>query len=320
MVMMKFMPCCAPKRLYMYFRAESMLHFLENHSLKMSDPTTFNDPFDCKVDYNRSMQTTGFLDIYPNAESLNERDVEDLDVKHFDRRSSYGITCFTTEADDILMWAYYAEGQKGFCVEFDPSKDINFFHDLHQVHYKDKLGCIYQKNKEWDYTDAYITKLKCWKHEKEWRVIKPYMANTFYPINPAAITSIIWGNSSMECRRSSEKDLQVYDSIISLLQQSVYKHVRIQQIQCALASPEISHADVPFLIVGCKDHTFSIVSTMEQKLCIDVCDENNLHRKQIFCKPMKKWEKYTLIEPLPVGVYVLHNGTPRIGRLRILPD
>ena len=37
--------------------------------------------------------------------------------------SQRGVACFTTELNNILMWSHYADGHKGFCLEFD----TNFF-------------------------------------------------------------------------------------------------------------------------------------------------------------------------------------------------
>lgn len=309
-----------PQRLYMYFRAESVLRFLEHHSLKLSDPTQFNDPFDCKVDYNRSLQPTGFLDAHPNAEHLNEWNIISLDNKHFDTISSYGISCFTTDADNILMWAYYAEGQKGVCVEFDTSKDPVFFKDLHKVIYSEQLGCIKRENGEWSYMDVYTTKLGCWEHEKEWRVIKPNMANTFFPIKPQAITGIIFGCASGDFRGKKDYDIQIYEDIIKLLNRPIYHHVRIQQIQTARTTNTLQHADLPFFVMEHKDNTISIISTQEQYLYLEKTTDESSQRKQIYSVPMNKLEEYKTPNPLPLGLYYIHNGKDPMQTIRVIPN
>lgn len=49
-----------PDKLFMYFRKENFKKFLTNHSLKFSDLTKVNDPFELKIDFKKSMIDTGF--------------------------------------------------------------------------------------------------------------------------------------------------------------------------------------------------------------------------------------------------------------------
>lgn len=32
-----------------------------------------------------------------------------------------GIACFSAKVDDLLMWSHYADGHRGFCLEFEGS-------------------------------------------------------------------------------------------------------------------------------------------------------------------------------------------------------
>lgn len=37
-----------------------------------------------------------------------------------------GVSCFSEKVDDLLMWGHYAEGHRGFCLEFDTSLEKMF--------------------------------------------------------------------------------------------------------------------------------------------------------------------------------------------------
>lgn len=44
-------------------------------------------------------------------------------------------TCFSNKMDNILMWSHYANWNKGFCVEYDISNDLEFIHYLYPIIY-----------------------------------------------------------------------------------------------------------------------------------------------------------------------------------------
>lgn len=101
----------------------------------------------------------------------------------------YYITCFSTSADNALMWAHYSNKHKGFCIEYDLSKtkDNNFLINLHPVIYSNTRASI--PPSLFDFTDtnnirisssnqstsdllcAMLTKSDVWKYEDEWRLL-----------------------------------------------------------------------------------------------------------------------------------------------------
>lgn len=50
---------------------------------------------------------------------LNRSVVNSLELLRVENISKKGVCCFSEKWDDLLMWAYYADGHKGFCLEFD---------------------------------------------------------------------------------------------------------------------------------------------------------------------------------------------------------
>lgn len=292
-----------PQRLYMYFRAESAEKFLENHNLKLSDPRKCNDPFECAIDYNASLKTTGYLDKHTYCERLNERDILDLRTKWLETHKNLRISCFTEEATNILMWAYYAEQQKGICIEFDPNKDPLFFENLREVKYKTNLAMIGKDaGNEWNYNEILITKAKRWQHEKEWRVIRDDLYGDFFPISPQAITSVIFGCASASYYNDYGMS-DTYERIFQLLQKPEYAHIQLQCISPATEIFELQRRNMPFFVFMKDPHTISIISTRQQ--CLQIKRDND-NRDVIYEASVCQWEKTTIT--LPNGYYLISNA------------
>ena len=54
---------------------------------------------------------------------LFKKEVKIAAEKSFEERNKInlyerGVCCFSEKKDDILMWSHYADGHKGFCLEF----------------------------------------------------------------------------------------------------------------------------------------------------------------------------------------------------------
>lgn len=297
-----------PQRLYMYFKADGAEKFLENHNLKLSNPRKCNDPFEYAIDYNASLKTTGFIDKYPYSEQLNERDIRDLQAKWWEAHKHFRISCFTEEATNILMWAYYAEGQKGICIEFDLSKDPLFFENLREVKYRTKLATIEKGiGDELDYSEVLITKAKQWQHEKEWRVIRDDLHGDFFPISPQAITSVIFGCASASYYNDYGMS-GTYERIFQLLQKPEYAHIRLQCISPATEIFELQRRNMPFFVFMKDRHTISIISTRQQ--CLQI-KRNNDNRDVIYEASVCQWEKTTIT--LPNGYYLISNARDKDG-------
>ena len=152
---------------YKYTSLETLEKIIENQSLKVSNPTEFNDPFDCNFpgyhssldmfsrikplimkdfnnEYNqlKSIYSTNsikkmMLSEIPELSGLNDIIIEALD----DLRNNwdafigeYRVLSLTTQKDNILMWSHYAEYHKGAVLCFDLSNDSHF-NDIKKVNY-----------------------------------------------------------------------------------------------------------------------------------------------------------------------------------------
>ena len=115
-----------------------LLDIFENNRLYFSQPSQLNDPFECKpivtiVDDAREIESY--------VEYLTKKLGGDLDGKEMDRMrneakerlsspklraetyyqlvESYGIQCFCSYSNNLLLWAHYADNHRGICFEFD---------------------------------------------------------------------------------------------------------------------------------------------------------------------------------------------------------
>lgn len=298
-----------PDKLFMYFRKENFKKFLTNHSLKFSDLTKVNDPFELKIDFKKSMIDTGFRDTY-NSESLNDKDIELLQDGQTDNLKHYGVACFTETDTNVLMWAYYGEGQQGVCVEFDTSEDKLFFKETYKVQYKGHFESIKKVVDSFDYIDVLTTKSLDWKHEREWRVIKLNYANQLLPINPRAIKSIILGANLMDYRGINEELSKTYTQIFDLLKRPEYSHVMIKQIQIDQTEYKIHSNEVPFIVYSAGENIV-IISLKEQ--CAEIKDV--MTDELIYSANMFKWEKLTI--PKPRNAYLLYDPSEESGCIRI---
>lgn len=118
--------------------SEFSLSNLINDEIYLNHHEAFNDPFElgCKFHfgfpkkdpdcprYQEVVRAWGFddpsdlvaLDMYDDYTSSLEGGEPWIPGV----LDSARISCFSRRADNLLMWSHYADGMRGFCVEFDP--------------------------------------------------------------------------------------------------------------------------------------------------------------------------------------------------------
>lgn len=114
---------------------------------------------------------------------------------HFEGRKIIYIHSMTEEYDSDTMWAYYANGNKGFCIEYNYEKirDLSYekkeqLISIFRVIYKDEMDeyLVFSLNRPFfgakedteinkkdniEMLEHTYTKHANWKEEKEWRII-----------------------------------------------------------------------------------------------------------------------------------------------------
>lgn len=125
-----------------------------NRELFMNHYDSFNDPFEC---WYRILEDFPNYDEPKRLEAL--REVWGCDKEFFqehynsyveelsgsdagiDRLINHArISCFCKEPDNLLMWAHYANGMRGFCLEFDRKSlvDERAFVKIYEVDYREE--------------------------------------------------------------------------------------------------------------------------------------------------------------------------------------
>ena len=159
-----------------------------------------------------------------------------------------GILCLTEDPDNLLMWAHYANHNRGFVIEFDEKhgyfdrkeKPGELRRYLKKVNYSEERPEIILFNLELsdgENIDVWINKFfwnksSVWEYEQEWRMIetlkecKNKIKNDnqeicLFPIPLDCITGIILG-----CRVLEE----MHQKFVALLKSDKrYSHIKLKQ-------------------------------------------------------------------------------------------
>lgn len=256
------------------------LDALSNNYVYASYPAMFNDPFDCAVQAELDL-TPSVLTTYYQSRETPKEEIEMRLACYFDEgghltKAGYeeqdlirhqissinkrlGVTCFSKQPYNPLMWAHYSNNHNGFCLEFDvaepfESKRIESGKGLHiwgKVEYA-KSGSL-PKVALSDFLSGNLNTLKLilqkggrWKYEEEQRLIvfvsDDEGRKVIFP--PKLLTGIYYGINIDDKLRADiesiidskyphveEYDLKVSDQFYWLEKDLARrKHVRQQEI------------------------------------------------------------------------------------------
>lgn len=153
--------------LYKYMSLERK-NFWTDYKLRFTQPSAFNDPFDCLPSYSfipeqLMPEHTGFGELAALFYGLEK------DSSQFNDDTA--IFCMSQVWDSILMWAHYADSHKGFAVGFDMSHPFFDFEKPFGTR-KVKYCKSRPKSTEINIMDEMYYKLDVWSYEQEWRLCK----------------------------------------------------------------------------------------------------------------------------------------------------
>ena len=173
---------------------------LLEHKLYAPDISTFNDVFEMGYDDRPIYEALNTFDAMklPNTEEL--RNNYNKLKTHIKSVGVYSLFVSETDIpDNLLMWAFYGDSHKGFCIAYDleqleKSEEYAFNVNLAEVEYTksypilslDKLG-----NKDEMIKTIISSKSIDWKHENEIRLI--YEHSGEHSFNKHAIKAIYFG-------------------------------------------------------------------------------------------------------------------------------
>lgn len=186
--------------LYKYYSlTEYSLDALEHNYFHLNNPLNFNDPFDC----------------CNNLIVEKQKDaIDGLPTPFINDIRNVGVSCFSTNGMNPLMWGHYTNSYVGFVVKF--KNNFHFKNDpgiksfkLTSVVYSDNPR---PANEKYPFAEDYqfIVKLKDWEYENEWRLIVNKNDNTLNKIfyTTESIEEVIIGyRSSWPYKRSTDQKL-----------------------------------------------------------------------------------------------------------------
>ncbi|AYN16797.1 DUF2971 domain-containing protein [Pseudomonas sp. p99-361] len=182
---------------------------MADNKVWLSTPVSFNDPFDCAINLDRSKLAESVAHAVEKA--TQNAEVEDsLKVPSEEDELAYerlrdglgslmqniGVFCLSEAPDEILMWSHYAENHKGFCIEYKIDETSPLTTMARPVKYTDVYPSLSVKNLHAGATEAFLeaclfTKAKQWSYEKEWRAIMDVGGKLYQA--PAPVSAIIFG-------------------------------------------------------------------------------------------------------------------------------
>ena len=166
--------------------SDSVLHF--------ANPTTFNDPFDCKVHFQPSFSVEvlkrNYMDLLKkrmpdlNRKERRTKATNDIKAMKPDKFLSQitaglqssvdnvGVLSLSATDRNILLWSHYAAGHTGLCLKFIATNHTPFFGLTLPVTYAQTYPEINVLSPPDKQIDAFLlTKAEGWCYEEEWRII-----------------------------------------------------------------------------------------------------------------------------------------------------
>lgn len=236
---------------------------LLNNIIYCQHYSKFNDPFECWC-----IENNGFPDPILDRErflavirtwgfSADRQEEAIIDYQYYvetlgdepgivDRiKNSVRIACFSSEAENLLMWSHYADGLQGFCILFDESAFINCEREetvyIHSVNYRSTPEQI-------DTVAFSIANDMCW-HDDDIKLAE-YELNKLHE-KVFATKPFQW---AYECeKRITTYSETVNDDIgISLPYDSKF-------IRRIIVGEKVSDENVEFLLEFIKDNSLNIV-------------------------------------------------------------
>ena len=207
-----------PRKLYKYqpYNVQT-LDNLKQRQLWFSNPIRFNDPFDYWISFDKSDLNDEEINAiyqkerqrYSNPEAFDKLFMENgkpndeykeriIDTAEHNTRMTIkkyrenAVACLSAKRSDILMWGHYADGHKGFCLEFD----TNYipFNYAREVIYSPAYPPFNPAQVILNGVPIALvtTKSKHWKYENEWRILGVHGEQGFV-YEPAALTAVYFG-------------------------------------------------------------------------------------------------------------------------------
>lgn len=155
-----------PDILYKFFPSKRE-DFFDMPALRFTPIRELNDPFESNLSLGNKFCNPQFLD-----------QIQLTFINMMNKFTDAGVLSLTTNHDNLLMWAHYANNHTGFVIGFD-SHHI-FFKDVDAVNYSSARLCFNdikdskKQNQSLLYRNIFSKSLD-WSYEREWRIFKVWV-------------------------------------------------------------------------------------------------------------------------------------------------
>lgn len=250
-----------PKQLYRYYQikmdnqCDDLTDLFFNHNIRFSSPN-FNDPFDCKINFDMDLKNISERDFLEFVEALARSRVDwpgynfnaecrkitesfnNLTIKDEIYKSILDCRffCLSEEWRSILMWSHYANNHKGACVCFDFSNDMKL--QIFPIKYQQEYPSYKLNGNLGDFADKImLRKSKEWKYEREYRIIDSELKVDKRKIDFECVKGVFLG-----CNINKDDKVK----IIKMLKDVNFKGW-LRQIQVSKAAFKLHYQGVDFL-------------------------------------------------------------------------
>ncbi len=225
----------SPEFIYKYTSINKYLYeVLIRNELWFSAPYDFNDPFDSSVPIDLAIESLKKISISISDWSEINKLVDDKNIneeilapsifskKLKELRKQFGVCCFSSIDDNLIMWSHYADNHKGILLKFDTAELNKAFERISLVTYTDKLEEINYKATDTEtlFTDLLTKKSTHWESENEVRIITKKNGHFGFP--KSSLREIKFG---LRC------DLSQMHDIINLCEKFGYRNTVFSQSQ-----------------------------------------------------------------------------------------
>ena len=135
-----------PDRIYHYTDDAGLKGILESGKLWLTDICSLNDP--SELNHGFEIAIRELKKIVPDGSSVSQRFANDLEVvansRTIQKSADFFVCSFSLCGDDLGQWRAYADGGRGFALEFDTAalENDSAPDSFHMTYDDDKLAAI----------------------------------------------------------------------------------------------------------------------------------------------------------------------------------
>ena len=113
-----------------------------------------------------------------------------------------GVFTLSESNNNILLWSHYADGHRGFCIEFvrDPDNQLGNYEITRRVQYRIDYPIINPIKDDAFGNLKFFTKASDWAYEREWRLVYDE-GDIEESLRDADISAIIFGLKMAESHK-----------------------------------------------------------------------------------------------------------------------